>query len=91
MTGARSHSGTKTDKSQDHSPSVTQTARLPSKRQHKKHEQTGAGIHKEQHTPRKSQQYLPQAADSQTKPVEFPRREWVQRTSKISDTKTTSA
>ena len=36
MTGARSHSGTKTDKSQDHSPSVTQTARLPSKRQHKK-------------------------------------------------------
>ena len=36
MTGARSHSGTKTDKSQDHSPSVTQKARLPSKRQHKK-------------------------------------------------------
>ena len=69
MTGARSHSGTKTDKSQDHSPSVTQTARLPSKRQHKK-PRTNRGRY-----PQGTTHASKVAADSQTKPVEFPRRE----------------
>ena len=69
MTGARSHSGTKTDKSQDHSPSVTQTARLPSKRRHKK-PRTNRGRY-----PQGTTHASKVAADSQTKLVEFPRRE----------------
>ena len=72
MTGARSHSGTKTDKSQDHSPSVTQTARLPSKRQHRK-PRTNMGWYPQGTT--HASKVAAGAGDSQTKPVEFLRRE----------------